>query len=80
MASRVYGHQVVEENSSSEAAAKDVQEITDVQHMIDINSEHLERLRTPMTSTSGRENSGLFQNWAILSQKIEAVIYVMKNF
>ena len=61
MASRVYGHQVVEENSSSEAAAKDVQEITDVQHMIDINSEHLERLRTPMTSTSGRENSGLFR-------------------
>ena len=25
----------------------------DVQHMIDINFEHLERLRTPMTLTSG---------------------------
>jgi len=28
----------------------------DVQHMIDINSEHLERLRTPMTVTSGKNN------------------------
>jgi len=26
----------------------------DVQHMIDINTEHLERLRTPMAVTSGK--------------------------
>ena len=63
MASRVYGHSAVEENSNSEAAARDVQEITDVQHMIDINSEHLERLRTPMTSTSGRKMRHDFHNF-----------------
>ena len=34
----------------------------DVQHMIDINSEHLERLRTPMTSTSGK-NLKIFVNF-----------------
>jgi hypothetical protein len=58
MASRVYGHPALEENLTSEAAVKLVQECTDVQHMIDINSEHLDRLRTPMNSTSGRQISG----------------------
>ena len=60
MASRVYGHPALEENLTSEAAVKLVQECTDVQHMIDINSEHLDRLRTPMNSTSGRQISGKY--------------------
>ena len=29
----------------------------DVQHMIDINSEHLERLRTPMAASSGKKKN-----------------------
>ena len=56
MGSRVYGHTAVEEILTSEAAEKLCQECQDVQHMIDINSDHLERLRTSMISTSGKKN------------------------
>ena len=48
------GNGPTEEERAEEAAAA-LRVCQDVQHMIDINSEHLERLRTPMaTHTSGR--------------------------
>lgn len=41
-------------SGSKSAAISALRICQDVQHMIDINSEHLERLRTPMAASSGR--------------------------
>ena len=79
MASRVYGHPALEENLTSEAAVKLVQECTDVQHMIDINSEHLDRLRTPMNSTSGRQISGKYLQVSHKFEKESKNVYLAMN-
>lgn len=42
-------------DSGEDPGRKAIQICQDVQHMIDINSEHLERLRLPMPSTSGEK-------------------------
>lgn len=62
---------------SPEAAARVCQ---DVQHMIDINSEHLERLRTPMTSTSGKSlislDTVLFERERRINHSLENCLFV----
>ena len=42
-------------NSEDPEVKKLIQECQEVQYMIEINSEHLEKLRTPMISLSGNK-------------------------